>query len=823
MKRCVVCFIVLIVIGSTLLPVSAAPEVQPRAQADAQEFTIPGLDGEVTVRFDAYGIPQVYATTAHDLVIAQGFLHASDRWWQMDWFRRIGLGRLSEIGGSSLRDYDVYMLTLGVADHAQNDLDAMPPDALALLQAYADGVNAWLAGKEPRDLAVEYVLLNQLRAAGGADPISEVEPWTPLHSAIWLHVLAEGLAANPHQELLRYRVVKQYGVDALPIYLPGYDYSGQPIITAPGGSISLRPSNESDRYGGALLAAPALPPLKGAVSFPAGFGSNNWVVSGSRTASGLPLLANDPHLSIMMPSIWYEIGLHCAPVSANCSYHLSGFGFPGTPLIAIGHNDRIAWGATNVGNDTQDLYWLRLNPDNPAQYWYEGAWVDMEKEVVTIAPWDAAPEQMTIWQTRFGPVVTDLFESDEPVALRSAAADANRNFEGFWRLSQAQNWDDFQTALTLIDLLGQNFVYADVDGNIGYMMTGRVPIRAPGHDGSLPVDGTTGDFDWQGYVDPALNPRLFNPPQGFIVSANNAVVGPRGFPETITADWEAGYRAARIEALIQATPVHTPETFTAMQADTLNAAAVQVIPRLTALDLGEDRLNKAAAWLAEWDAQNRADSSQAALFAAFWREFVTLVFDETSIYWEPFALNALETMWDNPAHPVWFNRDHATSDPADLMALALEAGLDFMESRYGADWSAWRWGDLHVARFQAAPLGQIPDGFDPRLDRFLPLIRATLNREVSVDGGSTSINATSWQVEPDSFDVTYLPSMRMILDLSNWDAAQQIHTTGQSGNPSSPHYADLLPLWASGQYHPAPFSAPAVEANTALVWVLKPG
>ncbi|MBI5959496.1 MAG: penicillin acylase family protein, partial [Chloroflexi bacterium] len=362
----------------------------------------------------------------------------------------------------------------------------------------------------------------------------------------------------------------------------------------------------------------------------------------------------------------------------------------------------------------------------------------------------------------------------------------------------------------------------DVDGNIGYMMTGRVPIRAAGHDGSLPVDGTTSAFEWQGYVDPALNPRLYNPPQGYIVSANNAVIAPADFPQTVTIDWEAGYRAARIETLIQATAIHTPETFAAIQWDSLNAAAVEMIPRLAALDLGDERLNQAVVWLAEWDGQNRAASPQAALFAAVWREFVKLVFDETSIYWEAFNLNALKTMWDNPAHPVWRNAAHGTDDPAVLFTLALSTALDFMEQEYGADWSAWRWGDLHVARFQAAPLGQIPDGLDPRLDAFLPLIRATLNREIGVDGGPTSINATSWQPGSGSFDVTSLPSMRMILDLSDWDNARLIHTTGQSGNPSSEHYADMLPLWASGQYHPAAFSAPTVEAITVALWVLRP-
>lgn len=809
-REMVIMLMVCVVVSSTAY---AAPP-----PTETTQYIVPGLDHSVTIYFDELGVPNVYAATAHDLVMAQGYIHAADRWWQMEWFRHVGLGRLAEIGGSAVVEYDMYTRTLGLVQNAQNDLDHLSPDVRALLDAYSAGVNAWLAGKTPGQAAAEYTLLNQLRAASGAEPVTTIEPWTPLHSVLWLHTLATELGTNPTEELIRYQIADQLGAAAVPLYMPGYQYTAQPLITEPGWTPTPRALSVGD-----ALFPPAALSLGVAPGFPPGLGSNNWVVSGSRTASGKPLLANDPHLGIMMPSIWYEIGLHCAPVGPDCPYTASGFSFPGTPLITIGHNDRIAWGATNVGTDTQDLYVLEINPQQPDQYRYNGAWVDMDVRTETIRPWDADPVELRVQTTRFGPVVTDLLQSPVPVALRWSATDVNRDFEGFNRIVQAANWEEFQAGAAYIDLQGQNFVYADVDGHIGYVMTGRVPLRVTGHDGSMPVDGTSDTFEWLGYVDPAQNPRLFDPEIGYIVSANNAVIAPDDFPPTITVDWEPGYRAARIETLIQAQTLHTPDTFGAMQFDDWSPAAAQIVPRLAAADLDDARLLAAADWLAEWDYHTSADSPQAALFAVFWREFAIRVFDETGYYWESSDLNALESMWDVPDHPVWTNAALDTSDPVMLMAEALRVALDWMEATYGTDWASWRWGDLHVARFQNAPLGQIPDGMDPRLDTLLPLVRNLFNREIGSSGCATCLNATGWAVGSGSFDVMWLPSLRMILDVGDWENSRLTHTTGQSGYPNSPHYDDMLPLWSAGEYHAHRYDRLAVESAAVAVWTLEPG
>ncbi len=801
----------------------ATPAVHALLPQDGTGIVLVGLDGPVTVSYDEWGVPNIYATTPHDLIMAQGYIHAANRWWQMEWFRHQGLGRLSEIGGSALVKTDVFLRTLGLARNAQNDLDNLDEATLALLQAYADGVNAWLGDRAPEDVAMEYGVLNQLRAAAGADPITTIEPWEPLHSAVWLQVMALGLNGNMEEELLRMKIAAQAGADAFPLLVPPYDYEHMPIITAPGRSVPVAEMSALPRMPEASFSLAALPGLENvAMMKAAGVGSNNWVVSGERTETGMPMLANDPHLGIQMPSIWFEIGLHCVEVSEACPYDVSGFSFASTPFVIIGHGADVAWGLTNVGTDVQDLYLLELNEENPLQYRYDGAWRDMQVITETITPWDGEPVDLPVRLTHFGPVVNELFGVEQPMALRWGAAEPNRNFRTFEMLARAHNWDDFQEAVSYFDLAAQNFVYADTAGNIGYIMSGRVPIRVEGHDGSMPVDGTTSAYEWQGFVDPMENPRLFNPETGYIVTANNAVVTPEMFPYTVTVDWAFGYRARRVEELLTATDVHTLESMAAIQFDNYNQAAARAVPWLQAMAFEDTELAGAVDWLATWDFQNDAESAQAALFNAFWDRFIPLVFDEVPVYRESFNLHRLETMWDNPQHPVWANAELGISDPSELAARALGEALDWMEENYGADREAWQWGQMHIARFRAAPIGQLPEGLDPRLDEMLPFLNAIFNRETPTSGGDTIVNATSWKIGSGDFEVFWLPSMRMVLDLSNWDNSLMIHTTGQSGDPQSTHYGDMVKLWAAGDYHPHRFSIDAIADAAVETFTLKP-
>src|SRR3990172_1728278 len=495
---------------------------------------VPGLHSSVEVLRDAQGVPQIYATDTHDVFFAQGYVHAQDRFWQMDFWRHIGSGRLSEMFGESQLETDKFLRTMGWARVVEQELAALAPEARAALVAYAEGVNAYLAQHRGPSLSLEYAVLGLLTP--GYTP----EPWTPLNSLTWAKAMAWDLGGNMKLELERAVLLRKLGPQRLAELFPAYPAENPIIVAGP----------YAARHGGYAFAAEleaALPALSrvgarlqtlytllgGGLE---GIGSNNWVVSGSRTTSGAPLLADDMHLGLRIPSIWYENGLHCEPVGAACPLEVVGYSFAGLPGVIVGHNQDIAWGVTNVGPDVQDLYLERLNPQNPDQYEVNGQWVDMTIVEETIQVAGSEPVLLTVRTTRHGPILSDVDDAyaglaaahsgatgeQYAVALRWTALDPTSIVRSELRLNQPHNWDEFRAALRDWDVPSQNFVYADRAGNIGYQTPGRIPVRAAG-DGRLPVPGWTDEFEWQGYIPFEELPSLFNPPQGFIATANNAV------------------------------------------------------------------------------------------------------------------------------------------------------------------------------------------------------------------------------------------------------------------------------------------------------------
>jgi len=794
------------------------------AQEDST-INLPGLNGEVIVRYDAMGIPHIYADSTHDLMMAQGYVEASHRWWQMEWWRHQSAGRLSEIVGDSLLNTDIFLRTLGFQRAVEKDYEVLSEEALAVLDAYAAGVNAYLDGKEPNELAVEYGFLAQ------AGLTFEVEPWTPLDSLRWLKVMAYGLSSNFNEEIERAFLSQENSLLPL-VLLPEYDFEQFPAIIQPGGV---------DYQMDAMTFAPNLPTFEGAqvrmvgdvdLSDPylspfgqgVGIGSNSWAISGSMTDSGMSYLANDPHLSIQMPSIWYEVGLHCNTVDESCPYDVVGVSFAGMPGVVIGHNANVAWGFTNVGTDVQDLYMLQINPDNPNQYMLDGEWVDFEIIEETIVVNGGEPFSHSVRMSVWGPVISEVIglPQDMVLALRWVALDANKTFDALLALNRAANWDDFRVAATLFDVPAQNMLYADVEGNIGYQMPGLVPIRAEGHDPRYPVDGSTSENAWLGYVPFEELPSIYNPEAGYIVTANNSVVGP-DYPHYITADWDYGYRAKRIEQMIQndADGVITLEDMMAMQFDNYNLKADFLIPALESLEL-DGELGDYVAWLSEWDRQNSADSGQALLFEAYWIELLRSIFQDD--------LGSLPTLnsrsWyivsqmiANPQDPIYARFwDNALTDETEtldvIMEFALQQAVERVSELYGSDRSTWTWGDAHMAHFRATPLGQ--GGINPQFD---PILNSLFNAHTRAAGGHAIVNATNFNT---NFEVTSLPSFRQILIPQNWDASMRINTVGQSGDPQSRHYRDQVEMWATGQYHPDWFSLEAVEADTEATWILLP-
>jgi len=784
------------------------------------EIQVSGLDGPVDVYRDEFGIPHIYAASEHDLFFAQGYVHAQDRFWQMDFWRHTGSGRLSEMFGASLLDTDKFLRTLGWARVAQQELETIDPETLAVLQSYADGVNAYLAEHSGSELSLEYAVLKLTNAD------YQVEPWQPLNTLTWAKAMAWQLGGNMDEEIqlaLLSKTFTQAQIDELyppypadnPVIVPGFTIAG----SATGSPQAATIPDLSAVYRQVSLQTALIDDLLGPRT--AEIGSNNWVVSGDLTASGKPLLANDMHLAIQMPSIWYEVGLHCMEKTPTCPYDVTGFSFAGAPGVIVGHNDRIAWGVTNVGPDVQDLYIEKINPDNPNQYEVNGQWVDMETLQETLQVAGGEPVDLTVRYTRHGPIISETYGSLEDfgqaagvevpdiyaVALRWTALEKTYAFRAFLGFDRAQNWDEFRTAARDLAVPSQNLVYADIDGNIGYQTPGNIPIRAQG-DGRLPVPGWTDEYEWQGYIPFDELPNTYNPPQGYIATANNAVVDST-YSYFINYYWDYGFRAKRIVELIQAGAgsIDIP-SFQRIHGDTLDQNAELLVPILLQLPLNDSRLEKARSILQDWDYTSAIDSPQAALYNVFWKYLMaeTLHDDLPEDYWPGGGSLAFEffrqqiqlpdsTWWDNQATPESENRDQ-------IFSLAFAKAVDEIEQLQGDDPQKWSWGELHTATFENESLGRSGIG----------LIEALFNRgPFQAPGSGSQVNNMSWNA-PDGFAIYSIPSERMIVDLGNLDNSLSIHPTGQSGHAYHPHYIDMADLWRTTQYHPMLWSTTQVQS-----------
>jgi penicillin amidase len=792
-------------------------------QVDGQ-LTLPGLDGPVDVYRDSMGVPHIYATTLHDLFMAQGYVHAQERFWQMDFWRHIGSGRLSEMFGETQLDTDAFLRTLGWARVAEQELAASSPEDIAILTAYAEGVNAYLAGRQGTQISLEYGVLALL------NPDYAPEPWTPLHTMTWAKAMAWDLRGNLDAEIERAILLKSLKPEQVAELYPAYPSDHPVIVPNIGGSAAANPLY-------ALLAADELsaaaPDLELAAQKAAaldallgpsgtGIGSNSWVVSGDLTSTGMPLLANDPHLGIQMPSIWFQVGLHCRPKSDACPYEVAGFSFAGVPGVVIGHNDRVAWGFTNVGPDVMDLYIEKVNPEDPNQYEVNGQWVEMDVRTETLLVGGGDPVELTIRSTRHGPIITDTYGLAEfnqqagvdvpenyAIALRWTALEPGNVFSAIWGFNKAQNWQEFRNAARGFTAPAQNLVYADVDGNIGYQMPGNIPIRASG-DGSLPVPGWTDDYEWTGYIPFDELPYTFNPAEGYIVTANNQV-NPPGYPYLITTDWDYGFRANRIVDMITNAPGPIDTAYIQqMQGDSYDANAATYVPLLMAVELNDPDLARTRDLLTGWDYQARMDSAPAALFEVFWKNLLADTFNDDlpEDYWPGGGSRWNEVMRNlaqQPDNPFW--DDKTTADTVetrdDILVKAFTEAVAELEGLQGKNSANWNWSSLHTATFENQTLGK--SGIGP--------IEALFNRgPFPTAGGESIVNATGWTAT-DGYYVDWLPSMRMIVDLGDLRNSLTVHTTGESGHAYHPHYIDMADLWRNILYYPMQWNEQAIVSG----------
>jgi len=821
------------------LPNTVAPKSFPQIDGEIQ---LDELDAPVDIYRDHMGIPHIYATTQHDLFFAQGYVHAQDRFWQMDFWRHIGAGRVAEMFASQV-DTDKFLRTLGWSEIAEQEYQALEPEFKAMVNSYTDGVNAYLKDHGKETLSLEYEILGLL------NPDYTIEPWQPSHTLTWGKMLAYDLRGNMDEEIKRAILLKTLTPEQVNELFPSYPDDHPTIVNkiGEGDAAFTTPELAAYQLPDATLAAlqhnvSLLDDLMGPADNDVG--SNSWVISGKLTTTGMPILANDPHLAIQMPSIWYQIGLHCKPKNEACPYDVAGFSMAGVPAIIIGHNDHIAWGFTNLGPDVMDLYIMKINPENPNQYEIGGQWVDFEirKEIIKVAGSD--PIEMDVRISKHGPIISEVFgvlknEGDPDdkdfipfkdnvgielpeqyaIALRWTAFTPTSSFVAPWMLNTAKNFEEFREAARTARVPSQNVVYADVEGNIGYQAPGDIPIRANG-DGTLPVPGWTDDYGWIGYIPFDELPYAYNPTEGYIATANNQVE-PRGYPHHISTDYDLGFRANRIVNMIENAPGKIDIAYIQkMQGDDYDGGAQYILPPLLEMTFDASNLNDALDTLKNWDYQASADSTPAAIYEAFWKNLLNETFNDDLP--ERYYPNGGDTWFEvtrkivNDPNNFWWD-DKATTDKVEtrdeIFARSFKKSIAELEKELGKDQSKWKWGDLHTATFENGTLGASASP---------GLIRSLFNRgPFPTSGGTDIVNATSWRASQ-GYKVTNIPSMRMIVDLGNLNNSLTVHPTGQSGHAYHPHYIDMAPLWAGIQYYPMLWSEQAVINDTEGHLILSP-
>ncbi len=803
---------------------------------------VSGLNDTVEILRDAWGVPHIYASNTYDLFFGQGFTQAQDRWWQMEFYRHTGSGTIQELTGKteSLLGTDIYLRTMGFRNVAQRELEeTYTEDEVNLLQAFADGVNAYITDRSNGDLAFEYNIL------GLTGVNIEIAPWTPVDSLVWAKIMSLQLSGNSGEERQRSRMLTTLSENMVNDFYPEWPFGEKPTILrledmnlAETSLTSRSTSHErglianygdfSGNFTDQNLTAVGLPVGEG-------IGSNNWVVNGEMTETGAPLMANDMHLGIQMPSIWYEVGLHCQPVSEVCPYDVVGFALSPTPGIIAGHNANIAWALTNVGPDTQDLYQIKINPDNDLQYEWNGEWRDIEIREETLHFGDGAEAiTFTVRLTHLGPIINDNqldddnniegFNNDDPLALRWTALDPGSIFRAILRVNIATNWDEFRASVAYWDTPSQNLIYADTEGNIGYQTPGHIPIRAGNHSGLQPIPGWTDEYEWQGYIPFDLLPQTYNPARNFVATANQAIV-PLEYYESLTTalvenydfseninplisqGWAWGYRGDRIESLLSDLAPHSIESYMRIHGDNYNGHAAEVIPYLEAIPLNGE-IAVARDWLLEWDYDMDMTSPHAALYASFWRHLVRQIFNDQldeddevggGERW-PVVL-----LLEDPENEWWDNSSTSAIEQRDgILQNAFEAAYAEITEALGADRSEWEWGKLHTTTFVSNPLGASG----------ISLLEGLVNRgPVNTGGDGAAINATGWDASDDTYEVQSGPSERVIYDLSNWENSVSIHTTGQSGHPFAENYDTMIDSWRNIEYRPMLWSRNQVEAS----------
>ena len=839
----VVALVVVVIVVVTVIGISLVRRSLPRTSG---ELTVSGLTAKVTVLRDDRGVPQIYADNSHDLFRAQGFVAAQDRFFEMDLRRHITAGRLSELVGQDGVETDRVIRTMGWRRVAEAELPTLASTTRQYLQAYAEGVNAYIAqAGSPDKMGLEYAVLGQ------KFPDYRVEPWSPADSLAWLKAMAWDLRGDYDDELTRARLSGTITPARLAQIFPPYPIeSHHPILAAqdwrPGVATStksaasaLRPvpkipstpavlADQATRtvYAQVATALDQLPEMVGRGD---GIGSNSWVVGPKRSSTGKPLLANDPHLGVGIPGIWYQTGLHCRSVSAACPFDVTGFSFAGMPGIVIGHNQSIAWGFTNLGPDVSDFYLEQVRGDS---YRRGKTYLPLKERTENIKVAGGQNVTITVRETVHGPLLSDVIPAvagagqtalvegkaqtiPYAVSLAWTGLLPGRTADAIFKINTAQDFAQFRDAAKSFAVPAQNLLYADTQGHIGYQAPGQIPIRASSTAGAppgyWPAPGWDPQYDWTGFVPFEQMPTAYDPAEGYLVAANQAVTA--SATPFLTTEWDYGYRSERIRTLITATPKVSPERMSQIQGDTRNDFAPELVKALLAVKLDGDPFTREAQnLLRTWDytqpSGRSSSGAAAAYYNAVWSNVLRLTFgaelgamkpDGGSQWME--AVSRLlaapsDVWWDNKVTPgVIEGRDEI------LRQSLVEARNDLTEN-LGKNPGTWQWGRLHQLSLEHKVLGG---------DSVPGPVRAVFNRGPwQLPGGSSIVNANGWDASK-GYQVDWAPSMRMVVNLGHLDASRWVNQSGNSGHPFADHYVDQTDAWAANETFPWPFSEKAVR------------
>ena len=795
----------------------------------------------VEVIRDDRGIPHIYGTNVDDILFAQGYVHAQDRFWQLEFWSHLSTGRLASLIGEPGVGADLLFRTFGFNRVALEEYENLPPEFKQDLINYTNGINAYIESRPQNRLSLEHFFLQFLNADY---KVGNYEPHYPL---AWAKMMAYDLNGNFQQEIRNSKTFNTLTPDVEELLTPPYPEEHPYIVEeweGKGSFASLEKQNNLKQIYQSVFIKYVTKDLQTNQSL----GSNSWAISGEHTDSGLPLLANDPHLSVQLPAIWYENGLHCYPKNRDCELDVVGFSFAGSPYIVIGHNSYIAWGFTNMGPDVQDLFIEKINPSNPNQYEVDGEWKDMDRVTEIIEVAGSEPIIIEVRSTHHGPIVSDRSypinlnpEEDQvsfadearielpdnfSVSLSWPALIPGSTFVGIRDFNYAKNWDEFREASRLFDVPAQNLLYADIDGNIAYQSPGKLPMRAEGQLGDLPIPGWLSENDWLGFVPFEELPYTINPSSGYIITANQSVHPEQPWPNY----YARGYRAEAIERVINQyiSQKIGVEDMEAMQINNYDYSAAYILPYVfNNVYVDSNILTSMKEWaISESKFEMNIDSSGAAAWAVFYKHLAEQTFEElvvtdklgNEISLQPGNSDStseiFRTLLKDPNHIMWDDINTSQKENlTDILERTLVLADENIISLFGTeDYDKWSWGELHTITYPTNLLGEAG----------IPILTNIVNiGPVEAGGSSLAINSTDWGFG-DDFTIGSYPSMRMVVDLSNFDNSLTVLPSGQSGHVMSKYYDDQVDNWISNNMYPLYFSREQVELNQKDYMFLRP-